>query len=150
MQNVSFSSMFKQFEKDIKVNRGNPLQFTVKFLNRNLHYYNWVGIYILQGQDLVLETYSGPRETEHTRIKLGFGICGLAAKTGETIVVPDVNKDPRYISCFLETKSEIVVPIIKNGHVVGEIDIDSDTLDPFTSEDRDFLESVANLLGRMI
>ncbi|MEM4089189.1 MAG: GAF domain-containing protein, partial [Thermoplasmatales archaeon] len=94
--------------------------------------------------------YSGPKATEHTRIRIGFGICGLAAKNAETIVVPDVSKDPRYISCFLETKSEIVVPIFKDGKVIGEIDIDSDSLNPFTDKDNLFLERVANLLGRRI
>jgi L-methionine (R)-S-oxide reductase len=150
MQGIRFSSLIEHFERELLAEKGDPLTFTVRFLNSNISHYNWVGIYMVEGSDLVLRTYSGPKATEHTRIKVGYGICGLAAKKGETIIVPDVTKDDRYISCFLETKSEIVTPIFKAGEVVGEIDIDSDYLDPFTEEDKTFLEKVANLLGRTI
>ncbi|MGC8645829.1 MAG: GAF domain-containing protein [Thermoplasmata archaeon] len=150
MQETGFSSLIERFEKEIRKEKGSPITFAVNFLNKNVPHYNWVGIYMVENSDLVLRTYSGPKATEHTRIKIGFGICGLAAKEGKTIIVSDVSKDPRYISCFLETKSEIVTPIFKDGRVVGEIDIDSDYLGPFTDEDRKFLEKVANLLGRMI
>ena len=115
----------------------------VKYLNSAVPTYSWVGIYSVDGQDLVLDAWAGPAVTEHTRIPIGKGICGFAAKAGRTEIVSDVSKDPRYLQCFPSTKSEIVVPITRGGSVVGEIDIDSDQLDAFTSVDKEFLEAVA-------
>ena len=115
----------------------------VRLLNSAVPSYSWVGIYVTEGSELVLDSWSGPAATEHTRIPIGRGVCGFAAKAGRTEIVSDVSKDPRYLQCFLSTKSEIVVPILKSGKVVGEIDIDSDQLDSFSSVDREFLEAVA-------
>ncbi len=115
----------------------------VKFLNTTVPSYTWVGIYAVEGKDLVLDAWSGPAATEHTRIPIGKGVCGFAAKAGKTEIVSDVSKDPRYLQCFLSTKSEIVVPISNQGEVIGEIDIDGDQLDAFSSLDREFLEAVA-------
>ena len=115
----------------------------VKLLNSSVPSYNWVGIYVVQGKDLVLDAWSGPAATEHTRIPIGKGVCGYAAKTGRTEIVSDVSKDPRYLRCFLSTKSEIVVPVVGQSGVLGEIDIDSDQLDAFSTVDREFLEAVA-------
>ena len=115
----------------------------VKFLNTMVPSYSWVGIYAVDGADLLLDAWSGPSATEHTRIPIGKGVCGFAAKAGKTEIVSDVSKDPRYLQCFLSTKSEIVVPITNQGAVVGEIDIDGDQLDAFSSLDREFLEAVA-------
>ena len=115
----------------------------VKLLNSAVPTYSWVGIYLVEGNDLVLDAWSGPAATEHVRIPVGKGICGFAAKAGRTEIVSDVGKDPRYLECFLSTRAEIVVPIMKGGSVVGEIDIDSDQLDAFSSIDREFLEAVA-------
>jgi len=115
----------------------------VKFLNNMVPSYTWVGIYKVDGMDLVLDAWSGPAATEHTRIPIDRGVCGFAAKAGRTEIVSDVSKDPRYLQCFLSTKSEIVVPIANEGAVVGEIDIDGDMLDAFSSLDREFLEAVA-------
>lgn len=115
----------------------------VKLLNSTVPTYSWVGIYIVEGNDLVLDAWAGPAATEHVRIPIGRGVCGFAAKAGRTEIVSDVSKDPRYLQCFLSTKSEIVVPISNQGQVVGEIDIDSDQLDAFSSVDREFLEAVA-------
>ena len=114
----------------------------VKFLN-TIPSYSWAGIYVVEGKDLVLDAWSGPAATEHTRIPIGKGVCGFAAKAGRTEIVSDVSKDPRYLQCFLSTKSEIVVPISNQGGVIGEIDIDGDQLDAFSSLDREFLEAVA-------
>ncbi len=119
----------------------------VKFLNASVPTYTWVGIYAVQGKDLVLDSWSGPAATEHTRIPIGKGVCGFAAKAGRTEIVSDVTKDPRYLQCFLSTKAEIVVPIFKSGSVVGEIDIDGDMLDAFSTLDKEFLEAVARKLG---
>ena len=118
-------------------------QEIVKLLNSEVPSYTWVGIYAVDGKDLVLDAWSGPAATEHTKIPIGKGVCGFAAKAGKTEIVSDVSKDPRYLQCFLSTKSEIVVPILDQGSVVGEIDVDGDQLDAFSSLDREFLEAVA-------
>jgi L-methionine (R)-S-oxide reductase len=118
-------------------------ELVVKLLNSAVPTYSWVGIYTVDGSDLMLDAWSGPAATEHTRIPIGKGVCGFAAKAGKTEIVSDVSKDPRYLQCFLSTKSEIVVPVLNGGKVVGEIDIDSDQLDSFSSVDREFLEVVA-------
>jgi len=116
---------------------------TVKFLNSEVPSYSWVGIYAVEGKDLVLDAWAGPAATEHTRIPIGKGVCGFAAKAGRTEIVSDVSKDPRYLQCFMSTRSEIVVPVTNQGVVIGEIDIDGDQLDAFSSLDREFLEAVA-------
>lgn len=121
----------------------------VKFLKSVVPTYSWVGIYAVEGKDLVLDSWSGPLATEHTRIPIGKGICGFAAKAGKTEIVSDVGRDQRYLQCFLSTKSEIVVPIFRQKAVVGEIDIDSDHLGAFTSLDREFLEAIARRLGEI-
>lgn len=118
-----------------------------KELNSAVPSYSWVGIYVVDGSDLTLDSWSGPAATEHTRIPVGKGVCGFAAKAGRTEIVSDVSKDPRYLQCFLSTRSEIVVPILDSGKVVGEIDVDSDQLDSFSSVDREFLEAVAKKLA---
>jgi GAF domain-containing protein len=118
------------------------LRETVAVLKARHPHYTWAGIYLLEGDTLVLGPYLG-KPSPHTRIPLNQGICGAAASTRETIVVDDVNADPRYLACSLETRSEIVVPIIAGGTVFGEIDIDSDTPAAFTSADRTLLEAVA-------
>ena len=119
----------------------------VKLLNSSVPTYSWVGIYVVEGTDLVLDAWAGPSATEHVRIPIGKGVCGFAAKAGKTEIVSDVSKDPRYLQCFLSTKSEIVVPIFSDGKVVGEIDVDGDVLDAFSSVDREFLEVVARKAG---
>ena len=81
---------------------------------------------------------------------MGAGICGLAARTQETVVVEDVSKDPRYIECFAETRSEVVVPIVRDGVALGEIDIDSEELDAFSPEDVEFLERIAMELSTVL
>lgn len=120
-----------------------------QMLRDGFSHYSWVGIYMVDGDFLSLNAWVGDHATEHTRIKVGEGICGLAADTGKTVVVPDVTKDFRYIMCFAATKSEIVVPIKKGKKVLGEIDIDSDELDAFDSKDEEFLEQVAELLANL-
>jgi L-methionine (R)-S-oxide reductase len=118
----------------------------VGILAREVPTYNWVGIYLLVGNELVLGPFVGA-PSPHTRIPLGRGICGAAATQAMTIIVDDVNSDPRYLECSLETQSEIVVPIIHGGVVLGEIDIDSHERAAFGPTDRDLLEQVASQLG---
>ena len=128
----------------------NTLQDVVDFLYENFKKYSWVGIYIVEGNDLVLGPWRGLQATEHTRIPIGKGVCGSAAATGKTEIIPDVNADNRYLSCFISTKSEIVVPIKKDGKIIAEIDIDSDKKDAFTRDDKEFLEKVADMLSKHI
>jgi L-methionine (R)-S-oxide reductase len=122
-------------------------QKVAKLLN-TVPSYNWVGIYLVRGSDLRLDAWSGPAATVHTTIPVGKGVCGFAAKSGRTEIVSDVSKDPRYLECFSNTKSEIVVPILLGGKVVGEIDIDSDELNAHSSTDREFLEAVAAKISK--
>ena len=120
---------------------------TVAILKRELPDYSWVGIYLLEGNDLVLGPFLG-KPSPHTRIPLNQGICGAAASQRQTIVVADVDADPRYLACSLETRSEIVVPILRGLDVLGEIDVDSDKKAAFGAHDRELLESAAALLAR--
>jgi L-methionine (R)-S-oxide reductase len=121
-------------------------------LRERLPRYDWVGFYMIEkdgeGEEpmLVLGPYVGA-VTQHTRIPLNQGICGAAASTGRTVIVDDVNADPRYLACSIETKSEIVVPIRVKGEVVGELDIDSHTPAAFHAEDRQLVEHCARLVG---
>ena len=119
---------------------------TVALLQRARPHYTWVGVYLLEGEELVLGPFVG-KPTPHTRIPLNKGICGAAASSGKTLIVDDVRADPRYLACSLETRSEIVVPILRAGRVLGEIDIDSDTPAAFTEEDQRLLEAVAEILA---
>ena len=118
----------------------------VATLKRRMPDYSWVGIYLLDGNELVLSRFEG-KPSPHTRIPLGRGICGAAASEKATIIVDDVNADPRYLACSIETKSEIVVPIMAGSDVLGEIDIDSDRLAAFDSADQRLLEAVASQLA---
>ena len=124
-----------------------PLAEAVEVLQGEFEHYSWVGIYLVEGDELVLGPWHGPEATEHVRIPVGQGVCGAAAASGQTEIVDDVNADPRYLACFPSTRSEIVVPIAHNGRVVGEIDIDSDRVAAFGEEDRAFLERVAELIA---
>ena len=121
---------------------------TVEILKTVTHY-AWVGIYMLEEDDLVLRHYIG-RPTEHVRIKVGQGICGAAVVDEHTIIVPNVCEDDRYLACSQETKSEIVVPIWSGGQIIGEIDIDSDQPDAFGDNDKRLLERVAVVLGDVL
>jgi L-methionine (R)-S-oxide reductase len=98
---------------------------------------------------LVLGAFVG-EPTPHVRIPITQGICGAAVASGETVVVDDVHADPRYLSCSLKTKSEIVVPITAHGKVIGEIDIDSHLPAAFTASDRAFLEEVARIIASFL
>lgn len=125
----------------------------VKLLHERMLKYNWVGFYMLepgaQPPVLVLGAFEGAM-TPHTRIPLNQGICGAAASSGQTVVVDDVHKDPRYLACSLETKSEIVVPVFVRGQVVGELDIDSHFPAAFTPEHQDLVKYCATLVGKKL
>lgn len=127
----------------------------VERLAELMKHYNWVGFYMLDKHEadkdpmLVLGPYVGA-ETPHKRIPLNQGICGAAVSSAQTIVIDDVNADPRYLACSIETKSEIVVPIFVKGVVVGELDIDSHLPAAFTEDDRQLVEHCASLVGRYL
>jgi GAF domain-containing protein len=133
------------------VNRGGDadavLRAVVEMLHDRFEDYTWVGIYLVEDDELALGPWKGPEATEHVRIPIGQGVCGAAAASGQTEVVDDVNADDRYLACFPSTRSEIVVPISYQGRIVGEIDIDSDRPAAFGEEDRVFLERVALLIS---
>jgi GAF domain-containing protein len=126
--------------------------FIVDIISQRLSHYNWTGFYMLDPDDpetLVLGPFRGA-PTEHVRIPVSQGICGAAVAQNDTVIVDNVNSDPRYLACSLETRSEIVVPIRVNDAVAGEIDIDSHELAAFSPEDRDFLETCAAIVGKFM
>lgn len=119
------------------------LQEICNELKENISYYNWVGFYFRNGdkEELKLGPYAG-KPTDHTIIPFGKGICGQVAVSNQNFVVPDVKAQDNYIACSIDVKAEIVVPLFVNGENIGQIDIDSNTPDPFTKEDEEFLEWV--------
>lgn len=123
------------------------LRQVVDLLHDRFESYSWVGIYFVEGRDLVLGPWRGPAATEHVRIPVGQGVCGAAAASGVTEIVDDVNADSRYLACFASTRSEIVVPISYDDIVVAEIDIDADRPAAFGLEDQAFLERVAAMIS---
>src|SRR5690606_38267986 len=127
------------------------LQKVCQLLHDEVEHYNWVGFYFTNGdkKELKLGPYVGA-ETDHTIIPFGKGICGQVAVSNETFVVPDVMAQDNYLSCSIDTKSEIVVPIFKNGINIGQIDIDSHVIDPFTEEDEKLLNYVCEKLSEII
>jgi len=125
-------------------------QRTVAWLRVNWPHFDWVGIYMREGNELVLAAWDGPEATQHVRIPVDQGICGLAVRTGETVIVDDVNADPRHLACFPQTRAEIVVPLLLGQEVIGEIDIDSNTRAAFTQADRDLIEEVASALTAVL
>jgi len=155
------SSMLKieQVRKDLArlnsdaVSADQLMDGVTRLLHEKMLKYNWVGFYMLEpGANppmLVLGHYQGAM-TPHTRIPLNQGICGAAASSGKTIIVDDVQSDPRYLACSLETKSEIVVPVLARGQVAGELDIDSHFPSGFGVEDRELVEYCASLVGKRL
>jgi GAF domain-containing protein len=120
-------------------------------LEANIEYYNWVGFYFKNGDkdELKLGPYVG-EPTDHTIIPFGKGICGQVAVSNQNFVVPDVSAQDNYIACSITVKAEIVIPIFVNGENIGQIDIDSNTPDPFTEADELFLEFVCKEVADII
>ncbi|HXF41468.1 MAG TPA: GAF domain-containing protein [Blastocatellia bacterium] len=127
--------------------RDQVLRESVQILKQERQHYNWVGIYLLEGETLALHNYIG-KPTEHTHIQVGQGVCGVAVAEGANQIVGDVTKLDNYLACSVETRAEIVVLIRRGTDIVGQIDIDSDLADAFTSEDESLLSRVADLLAR--
>ncbi|WP_159021707.1 GAF domain-containing protein [Formosa sp. L2A11] len=122
-----------------------------QLLDQEVSYYNWVGFYFKNGDknELKLGPYVG-EPTDHTIIPFGKGICGQVAVSNENFIVPDVAAQDNYIACSITVKAEIVVPLFVNGENVGQIDIDSNTPDPFTEEDERFLEYVCEQVAKLL
>lgn len=131
--------------------RDDKLLQVCHLLRDNIDYYDWVGFYFRNGdkEELVLGPYAG-EPTDHTVIPFGKGICGQVAVSNKNFVVPDVQAQDNYIACSLTVKSEIVVPLFVNGENIGQIDIDSEVLDPFTEKDERFLEEVNVLIAKFL
>ena len=132
------------------LSRDEKLLNICQLLSDSISYYNWVGFYFANHvtKTLHLGPYVGA-ETDHTVIPFGKGICGQVAVSNENFVVPDVAAQDNYIACSFTVKSEILVPLFVNGENIGQIDIDSHVLDPFTKEDEDFLEFVNARIAKL-
>ena len=138
---ITSNTTFSREEKLLK---------TCELLSNSIDYYNWVGFYFAnqETKTLHLGPYVGA-ETDHTIIPFGKGICGQVAVSNANFVVPDVAAQDNYIACSFTVKSEIVVPLFVNGENIGQIDIDSHVLDPFTEEDERFLEFVNEEIAKL-
>ncbi|MEL6918109.1 MAG: GAF domain-containing protein [Bacteroidota bacterium] len=141
------ASVLDDGSKDIEYR----LQRLCELLRDTIPYYDWVGFYFKNGdkEELKLGPYAG-EPTDHTIIPFGKGICGQVAVSNENFVVPDVQAQDNYIACSITVKSEIVVPLFVNGENIGQIDIDSNTPDPFTAEDERFLETVNRKVAQIL
>lgn len=141
------TSILAEKEKNVE----GRLTEVCELLKDSIAYYNWVGFYFKNGDkdELKLGPYVG-EPTDHTIIPFGKGICGQVAVSNENFVVPDVAAQDNYIACSITVKAEIVVPLFKNGKNIGQIDIDSNTPDPFTEEDERFLEFVNEKVAEIL
>lgn len=127
------------------------MQAICELLKEKVPYYDWVGFYFRNGdkEELKLGPYAGAA-TDHTIIPFGKGICGQVAVSNQNFVVPDVKAQDNYIACSITVKAEIVVPLFLNGVNIGQIDIDSNTPDPFSKEDEHFLEFVNHEVSKIL
>jgi L-methionine (R)-S-oxide reductase len=150
----TFADLLPEIEMVLKAGapRDAKLQRVCDILKTRVPYFDWVGFYLTDVEkpdDLVLGPFNGA-PTEHVRISVGAGICGRAAQTRRLFVVQDVSKETNYLACGPDVKAEIVLPILVGGGIWGELDIDSHTLSPFSSEDGEFLGKVCALVAEMV
>ena len=148
MTTTNFTEIYQKVAVLVKNNPDNLLLRICELLKREVYHYDWVGFYILDQEknELVLGPFVG-KPTQHTHIAVGKGICGQVAESGQTMVVQDVTQVDNYISCGLDVQSEIVVPVLKNGKFIAELDIDSHSPAPFTDGDSKFLAEVCGLIS---
>jgi GAF domain-containing protein len=147
----------KLYDRCLEVLNDNKstLNFKLKkiseILQKNIEYYHWVGFYFLDKnkENLILGPFSG-KDTDHKTIPVGRGICGQVALSNRNFVVQDVSKESNYLSCNINVKSEIVIPIFKNKENIGQIDIDSNVLSPFTKKDEIFLEKLCIEISKIL
>lgn len=147
MTSTNFSEVFQKIELIVSENPENLLLRICETLKQDIYHYDWVGFYILDPakNELYLGPYVG-KPTEHTHIAVGKGICGQVAEKAEPMIVQDVTQVENYLACSLDVQSEIVVPVLKNGNFVAELDIDSHSSAPFRDEDLQFLNRICALI----
>ena len=153
---IGYDSILRQIKKVCKsqISLNDKLENICKLLYDAVSYYDWVGFYLVDKirqltDELILGPFVGT-PAEHVRIAFGEGVCGQVAEQKKTMTVQDVSQEKNYLSCNPEVKSEIVVPIFKNTEIVGEIDIDSHSVSPFTKDDKIFIEKVAKIVSNFI
>jgi len=150
IMNTEFIPLLQEIESFIisGSTRSEILLNTCKLLKDKVYHYDWVGFYLIDEQhsNLVLDSYAG-KSTEHTVIPVGKGVCGQVAESCKLKIVQDVSQEGNYIACSIDVQSEIVVPVLKEGKFVAEIDIDSHSPSPFTPDDEMFLTSVCQKLS---
>lgn len=136
---------------DSTISTEERLQAICDFLKENIAHYDWVGFYFKNGdkEELKLGPYAGA-PTDHTIIPFGKGICGQVAVSNQNFMVPDVKSQDNYIACSITVKAEIVVPLFVNGENIGQIDIDSNTADPFTGKDEELLEYINAEIAKIL
>lgn len=152
----SLTALKKLVDKTREIVEGNggrdeKLQQVCELLDEQVDIFDWTGFYLADPEaerELVLGPFVG-EPTEHTRISYGQGICGQAADTHETFVVQDVSKATNYLSCSIHVKAEIVVPVMKDGEFVAELDIDSHTKDSISEEHREVLEEICDIIAEL-
>lgn len=134
-----------------RINNTNCLTKVCQLLSEAKTTYDWVGFYFRNGQkeELKLKAYVG-EATDHTIIPFGKGICGQVAVSNKNFLVPDVQSQDNYISCNIHVKSEIVIPLFVDGENIGQIDVDSNTLNAFKKDDASLLEEVNRLVGEYL
>jgi len=151
---MSFNSLKPKIETILaNKNRNNEQLLTevCELLQSNIEYYDWVGFYFANQAEKTLHLKAFADEaTDHTVIPFGKGICGQVAVSNSNFVVPDVKAQDNYIACSINVKSEIVIPLFKNGKNIGQIDIDSHVADPFSEEDERFLEWVNQVVAEKL
>jgi len=142
----SHLSNIKKIINDLDLN--SSLESICNYLKKNIRGYDWVGFYFHDklNKELELKAFSG-LPTEHTKIPFGKGVCGQTAKSNKYIIVPDVSKEANYISCNINVKSEIVVPLFLNNINIGQIDIDSNYPNRFLKVDLEFLTNINELIS---
>ena len=152
MSEATYSSIFKKIKTSIKPFKNDTLMgldTCCKVLRNNIAHYDWVGFYFsnFDTKTLHLKAFSGD-QTEHVTIPFGKGICGQVALTNKNFIVPDVKEEDNYISCNLDVRSELVVPLFFEGKNIGQIDIDSNKIDAFSKEDENLLVLCCDFISK--
>ena len=149
---ISYSTLFQNcidIVNKYSSNKTLVLEKICSLLKEQIDCYDWVGFYFLDKdkKKLILRCFAG-KPTEHTEIPIGKGICGQVAKTAKTLIIEDVSKEKNYISCDIDVRSEIVVPIFVDGENIGQIDVDSRIINAFDKNDENFLKQINNLISK--
>ena len=153
-KNLNLEEQYTLLSRQIKSlldkndNRLSNLSNFTAALKQTFEKISWAGFYLFNGESLYLGPFQG--KVACTKIELGKGVCGTAAKNLETLVVPDVNKFPGHIVCDADSKSEIVIPLLKNKNLFGVLDLDSNSYDSFGEIDKKYLEEICNFLSEEI